>query len=65
MLETTNPPLPPAPAPKGTNPWIIVIVVIVCLCCLCIGAAGLLLAFGEPILNELGSLHAALPGLVL
>jgi hypothetical protein len=44
----------PAPAPKLTNPWIIAIVIIVVVCCFCFGALGLLLAFIEPILNELG-----------
>jgi hypothetical protein len=51
----------PASAPKPINPWVIVIVVIVLVCCFCFGALGLLLAFGEPILQELGLISALLP----
>jgi hypothetical protein len=47
---------PPAPSPKPTNPWVIVIAAIVVVCCLCFGVLGLLLAFIDPILNELGLL---------
>jgi len=38
---------------------------IVILCCFCVGVIGLLFAFGEPILNELGLLHAQLPSLII
>ena len=38
----------------------IIVVVVVVACCLCFGAIGLLLAFGEPILTEIG-LGAILP----
>ena len=48
------------PRVRKLKPWIIVIVVVVVLCCFCIGAVGLLFAFGEPILHELG-LYALLP----
>jgi hypothetical protein len=64
MLETTGASISPTPAPQNTNPWIIVILVFVILCCFCVGAVGLLFAFGGPILNELGLLHAWLPGLI-
>ena len=53
MTVDTGTPLPPA-VPQKTNPWIIVIVVVVLICCSCFGAIGLLIAFGEPILHELG-----------
>lgn len=57
-------PLPqtPAPAPKGTNPWGIMIIAIVVFCCGCFGMLGLLIAFGQPILE----LFSAAPlGLIL
>ena len=60
MDGTTGAPLPPPTAPQKVNPWIIVIAVIVVLCCFCVGAIGLLFAFGEPILHELG-LYTLLP----
>jgi hypothetical protein len=60
MVEATGPQLPPPTAPQKTNPWIIVIAVTVLVCCSCFGAIGLLIAFGEPILHELG-LYALLP----
>jgi cell shape-determining protein MreD len=63
MLETPGASIPPS-SPQNTNPWIIVILVIVILCCFCVGAIGLLFAFGGPILNELGLLHALLPTLI-
>ncbi|HTX91352.1 MAG TPA: hypothetical protein VMC09_09050 [Anaerolineales bacterium] len=53
MSQTPIPPLP-SPAPQKTNPWIIVIAILVVVCCGCFGAVGLLLAFGKPILDELG-----------
>jgi hypothetical protein len=61
MVKITGAAFPPAPAPKKTHPWIIVIVMLVILCCFCVGAIGLLLAFGGPILNELGLIHVLLP----
>jgi hypothetical protein len=64
MLETAGAPVPPPSGPQKTNPWVIVIVVIVILCCFCVGAIGLLFAFGGPILNELGLLHAWLPTVI-
>jgi hypothetical protein len=60
MAEAAGSSLPPPTAPQKINPWIIVIAVIVVLCCFCVGAIGLLFAFGEPILHELG-LYALLP----
>ena len=57
--------IPPAAAPPKTNPWIIAVVAIVVSCCFCIGAIGLLLAFGEPILKGLGLLQAMLPALMV
>jgi len=64
MVETTGASIPPT-SPKKINAWIIVIVGIVILCCFCVGVIGLLFAFGEPILNELGLLHAQLPSLII
>jgi hypothetical protein len=54
------PPTMPAPQPKKLEPWVIIIVIIVVACCFCFGAIGMLLAFGGPILTELG-LNAILP----
>jgi hypothetical protein len=65
MLEPTGASIPSAAEPKKTNPWIIVIVAVVLLCCFCVGAIGLLFAFGGPILNELGLLHALSPSLMI
>jgi hypothetical protein len=65
MLEPTGAGLPPPAAAHKTNPLVIVLLVLVLLCCFCIGALGLLLAFGGPLLNELGLLHSQLPALVL
>jgi hypothetical protein len=62
MAQDAGTPLPP-PAPQKTNPWIIVILVIVVLCCGCFGVIGLLIAFGEPVLHELG-LTSFLPSLM-
>lgn len=45
---------PQPPAPQKLAPWIIIVVVIVVVCCFCIGVIGLLFAFGDPILHELG-----------
>ena len=64
MNETTGAPIP-VTSPQKTNPWIIIVVVIAVLCCFCIGIIGLLFAFGGPILNELGLLHALMPSLML
>ena len=53
MTEQTG--IPPAPAaPQKPSPWVIAIVVIVLLCCCCMAALGLLIAFGQPVLNSLG-----------
>jgi hypothetical protein len=54
----------PAPQPKKLEPWVIIIVIIVVACCFCFGAIGMLLAFGGPILTELG-LNAILPLLMV
>jgi hypothetical protein len=62
MLGTTG--TPPPAAPQKNNTWLIVILACVVLCCFCVGATGLLFAFGEPILNELG-LYTVLPVLTL
>jgi hypothetical protein len=59
VAEPNSVPLPPT-APQKTNPWIIVIAVIVVICLLFVGLAGLLIAFGEPLLHELG-MKATLP----
>ena len=53
---------PISSSPTPNKPWVIVIVVIVVLCCLCLGAIGLLIAFGQPLLQSLG-LTSWLPGL--
>jgi len=58
MIQSSSP--LSSPAPQKTKTWVIVVVVIVVLCCLCFGAIGLLIAFGLPVLNELG-LYALLP----
>ena len=42
------------PAPQKLKPWVIAIAVIVILCCFCVGVIGLLFAFSDPILHELG-----------
>jgi hypothetical protein len=53
MTEETG--LPPAPAPpRQPKPGVIAVVVIVLLCCCCMGALGLLIAFGQTVLNSLG-----------
>ena len=65
MADTAGLPVPPLSAARKVEPWVIVVAVIVVLCCLCVGATGLLFAFGGPILNELGLLHAQLPALVI
>ena len=58
MAESTG---APAPAPQKTNPWIIAIAILVLVCCLCVGLVGLLIAFGDPILHELGLTSFTLP----
>ena len=63
MIDAAGAPLPPA-QPQKTQPWVIAILVIVFLCCCCAGAVGLLIAFGEPVLNELGIIQSWLPGLM-
>jgi hypothetical protein len=50
---TVNPSLPPTP-PKKTNPWLIVGGVLLVLCCACFGSLGLILAFGQDLLNAFG-----------
>lgn len=49
-----------APQPSKLPAWAIVVIIVVILCCFCGGALGLLIAFGDPILQELG-LAALLP----
>lgn len=61
MTEETGIPTAP-PAPQKPNPWVIVVVVIVVLCCCCMAALGLLIAFGQPVLNSLG-IQSCLPNL--
>ena len=65
MLDTPGAPNPLPTAPQKTPPWVIVIVVVVLLCCFCVGAIGLLLAFGGPILNEMGLIQACVLGLLI
>jgi hypothetical protein len=62
MDEATGTPLPPSSTSQKTNTWLIIFVVIVVLCCFCVGTIGLLIAFGEPILNELG-IYTLLPAI--
>ena len=54
MTEAGGAPLPPAPAPAKTQPWIIAVVVAVLLCCGCLGVIGLIAAFAPDVLHELG-----------
>jgi hypothetical protein len=65
MGEPTGAVLTPASTPPKTYHWLNIILGCVILCCFCVGAIGLLLAFGGPILNELGLLHARLPNLLI
>lgn len=51
---------PPAAQPSKLPVWAIVLIVLVVLCCCCVGALGLLYAFGDSIMQELG-LYALLP----
>jgi hypothetical protein len=53
-----TPPAPPQPSKLPT--WVIILVVVLVLCCCLFGAIGLLLAFGEDLLYELG-LYTLLP----
>lgn len=55
---------PPAAQPSKLPTWAIVLIVAVVLCCCCVGALGLIFAFGEDLLYELG-LYALLPALSL
>ncbi|MEW6092674.1 MAG: hypothetical protein AB1531_01800 [Chloroflexota bacterium] len=53
--------IPPAPSQPSKLPaWVIILVVALVLCCCLLGAIGLLLAFGEKLLYELG-LYTLLP----
>jgi len=45
---------PPAPPKKSNNALAVVIAVVIVLCCGCFGALGLIIAFWQPILSELG-----------
>ena len=45
---------PPAPPKKSNTALIAVIVAVIILCCGCFGALGLIIAFWQPILSELG-----------
>lgn len=57
-----TPPAPPQPSKPAT--WVIVLVVVLVLCCCLFGAIGLLIAFGEDLLYELG-LYTLLPVMAL
>ena len=64
-----NEPLPPVVPPPAAQPaklpvWAIVLIVAVILCCCVVGAVGLVIAFGDSLLYELG-LYALLPVLNL
>jgi len=61
MAEVIGTPPPPPPA-KKSNAWLIALLVVFVLCCCCVGAIGLLIAFGQDILNELG-IYALVPTL--
>ncbi|MDI6770488.1 MAG: hypothetical protein QMD04_12555 [Anaerolineales bacterium] len=62
MTEFSGAPLPPLPpAPKKNNTWLIVLVVILVLCCCCFGVIGLLVGFGEDILNEINNYFGLVP----
>ena len=63
MIEASGPP-PSSPAPQKLKPWVIVLAVAVVVCCFCVGVIGLILAFGDPILQELG-LSASFPSLLI
>jgi hypothetical protein len=67
MTEFSGAPLPPPlpPPAKKNNTWLIVLVVILVLCCCCVGAIGLLIAFGQDILNELGNYFGLVPALAI
>jgi hypothetical protein len=54
MAEVTGIPVAPLPPTKKNNTWLIALVVILVLCCCCVGTIGLIIAFGQDILNELG-----------
>jgi hypothetical protein len=45
---------PSAPPKRSSNTVVYVIAAIFVLCCLCFGALGLIIAFWQPILFELG-----------
>ncbi len=64
-----NEPLPPVPPPPAAQPskfptWAIILIVVVVLCCCLFGAIGLIFAFGDSLLQELG-LYTLLPVLSL
>jgi hypothetical protein len=64
MNDLTGAPLPPLPpAPRKNNTWLIVLVVVLVLCCCCFGLVGLLIGFGEDILNELYYYFGLVPAL--
>lgn len=63
MAEGVSTPFPQPPEKKKIPTATIVIAVIVLMCCCCFGMIGLLLAFGDPILSELG-LYGFVPPLV-
>ena len=55
------PPAPElAPPPRKFPVWVIVLIVVLVLCCCCIGVLGLVIAFFDPISQELG-LSSVLP----
>jgi hypothetical protein len=56
MAEVIGTPITPPPPPaKKSNAWLIALVVILVLCCCCVGALGLIIAFGQDILDELST----------
>jgi len=61
MAEAFGTP-PPPPPPKKSNAWLVALAVVFILCCCCVGTIGLLIAFGQDILNELG-IYVLVPAL--
>jgi hypothetical protein len=65
MEPSSSKSLPPTATKKKINPLIIALVAAVILCCFCVGAIGILLAFGKPVLDSLGLLNAHLAAAVI
>jgi hypothetical protein len=61
VTELTNAPASAPPGPAQLQPWAIVVIVLVVAGCACFGVLGLLLAFGDPILQQLGLTSLLLP----